>query len=175
MPNLQQLITEQKRLSGYSYDEYANRSGHVISRQRWQQLATGQRIKEFSEPPTLQAMADALEVDITLVVLAMAKSLGLQVGTQQSDLALLMPPSARHLTPEQRDAIIRLVRVFTPPGERNGMESDPATRTSAEVDEDQKTLSGKPKPPSYDPKPNSPIGGFRRTDDAGERGAENRS
>lgn len=116
MPNLQQLITEQKQLRGRSYGDYERMAGHVITRQRWQQLGTGARIKEFSEPATIKAMADALEVDVAVVVLAMAKSLGLPIGSgiAQSDLAVMLPPSARNLTPEQRDAIVRLVRVFAP-------------------------------------------------------------
>jgi len=116
VPNLQQLITEQKQLRGRSYGDYERMAGHVITRQRWQQLGTGARIKEFSEPATIKAMADALEVDVAVVVLAMAKSLGLPIGSgiAQSDLAVMLPPSARNLTPEQRDAIVRLVRVFAP-------------------------------------------------------------
>ncbi|OBB15084.1 hypothetical protein A5761_15210 [Mycolicibacterium setense] len=114
MSNLQELITEQKRLSGRSYTDYETRAGRVISRQRWQQLGSGERIKEFSEPATIKAMAEALDVDVAVVVLAMAKTLGLPVdtGIAQSDLAVMLPPSARNLTPEQRDAIVRLVRVF---------------------------------------------------------------
>ncbi|MEW2483619.1 hypothetical protein AB0876_28935 [Mycobacterium sp. NPDC049093] len=116
VPNLQQLITEQKNLRNRSYGDYERMAGYVISRQRWQQLGTGARIKEFSEPATIKAMAEALEVDVAVVVLAMAKSLGLPIesGVAQSDLAVMLPPSARKLTPEQRDAVVRLVRVFTP-------------------------------------------------------------
>lgn len=116
MPNIQQLITEQKRLSGLSYADYEARAKHVISRQRWQQLGSGERIREFSEPATIQAMADALEVDVTLVVIAMAKTIGLPVDNLggQSELALMMPPAARNFSGDQRDAILRLVRVFAP-------------------------------------------------------------
>lgn len=116
VPNLQQLISEKKRLSGLPYSAYEERTGHVVSRQRWQQLGSGERIKEFSEPATIQAMADALEVDVAVVVLAMAKTVGLPVetGIAQSDLAVMLPPSARNLNVEQRDAIVRLVRVFAP-------------------------------------------------------------
>lgn len=116
VPNLQQLITEQKTLRNRSYGDYERMAGYVISRQRWQQLGTGARIKEFSEPATIKAMAEALEVDVAVVVLAMAKSLGLPIesGIAQSDLAVMLPPSARNLTAEQRDAVVRLVRVFAP-------------------------------------------------------------
>ncbi len=138
VPNLQQLITEQKNLSGRSYADYEARAGSVISRQRWQQLGKGDRIKEFSEPATIQAMADALEVDATVVILAMAKTLGFPVSDFGSDLARMLPPSARNLTVEQRDAIVRLVRAIAPSEGAQGASSpDPSTasRTPGEAGE----------------------------------------
>lgn len=134
MPNLQQLITEQKDLRNRSYGDYERMAGYVISRQRWQQLGTGARIKEFSEPATIKAMAEALEVDVAVVVLAMAKSLGLPIesGIAQSDLAVMLPPSARNLTAEQRDAVVRLVRVFAPEeDEHHAGQPDSPTAPSA--------------------------------------------
>lgn len=146
VPNLQQLITEQKNLRNRSYGDYERMAGYVISRQRWQQLGTGARIKEFSEPATIKAMAEALEVDVAVVVLAMAKSLGLPIesGVAQSDLAVMLPPSARKLTPEQRDAIVRLVRVFAPEEDEHHADQPDVTtdsstpaRASGKAHEDQ--------------------------------------
>lgn len=140
VPNIQQLITEQKQLRSRSYGDYERMAGYVISRQRWQQLATGARIKEFSEPATIKAMAEALEVDVAVVVLAMAKSLGLPIesGIAQSDLAVMLPPSARTLNAEQRDAIVRLVRAFAPEEEAaHAVETAPESDASSSPVESQ--------------------------------------
>ena len=115
MPTLAELITEQKQLRGFSYRDLEVRADSVITHQRWQQLGSGSRVKEFSEPATLRAMARALDVDEALVVLAMAKSIGLdvEVGGAQSALARMLPGSTRDLTAEQRNAIVGMVRAMT--------------------------------------------------------------
>lgn len=109
------LIAEQKRIRGFSYGDLANRAGNVISRQRWQQLGSGHRVTEFSEPATLIAMARALDVDQSLIVLAMAKSIGLQVdsGGFRSTLASMLPATTAWLTAEQRHAIVGIIRAMT--------------------------------------------------------------
>ncbi|OBB15503.1 hypothetical protein A5718_30005 [Mycolicibacterium conceptionense] len=154
VPNLQQLITEQKNLRNRSYGDYERMAGYVITRQRWQQLGTGARIKEFSEPATIKAMADALEVDVAVVVLAMAKSLGLPIesGIAQSDLAVMLPPSARKLTAEQRDAVVRLVRVFTPEedehhADQSATHADPSAQSDAQAEVDKNQEVGSPDEP----------------------------
>ncbi|TDH57518.1 hypothetical protein E2F47_01740 [Mycobacterium eburneum] len=117
MPNLAQLITEQRRIRGFSYRDLEARAFSVITHQRWQQLGSGSRVKEFSEPATLRAMARALDVDEALVVLSMAKSIGLNVesGGSQSALARMLPNSARYLTAGQRHAIVGLIRSIAEP------------------------------------------------------------
>jgi len=114
IPTLKELIAEKRGLRGFSYGQLEARAGHAISRQRWQQLATESRVKEFSEPATIKAMATALDADESLVVLAMAKSIGLNVdgGGAQSELAQMLPAAARTLTADQRQAILELVRVI---------------------------------------------------------------
>ncbi len=79
MQDLATLIQQQRERRGLSYRMLESRSGAVISAQRWQQLGTGVRMKEFPEPATLAAMAIALEVDVTSVVLSAASSVGLAV------------------------------------------------------------------------------------------------
>lgn len=114
VPTLDQLISEQKSLRGYSYADLETRAKGVIRRQRWQQLGTGVRIKEFPEPATIEAMATALDVDVAVVVLAAARSIGLDVKRgAQSDLAARLPYSANRLSDVQRDAIVTLVRSIT--------------------------------------------------------------
>lgn len=92
----------------------------MFSAQRWQQLGTGVRIKEFPEPATIQAMADALEVDVASVVLAAAASIGLPVERRQSELAAMLPSNADDLTEEQRDAVLAVIRAMTPKETHHG-------------------------------------------------------
>ncbi|WP_336794238.1 hypothetical protein [Gordonia malaquae] len=111
---LADLVQQQKAARGLSYRMLQERAGDVITAARWQQLGTGTRLKEFPEPATLEAMATALDVHITEVVLAAARSIGLNVTRgATSDLAAMLPPSAASLTVEQRDAVLTLVRSIT--------------------------------------------------------------
>jgi hypothetical protein len=66
--------------------------------------------KKFPDPSSLLVIAHVLEVDITTVVLAAARSVGLDARPQSSDLAHLLPPGADQLTERMRDAILTLVR-----------------------------------------------------------------
>ncbi|EOM77649.1 helix-turn-helix domain-containing protein [Rhodococcus rhodnii] len=134
MPTLADLIAARKAERGWSYQQLADRVEGAISRQRWQQLGTGVRIKEFPEPATIQAIADALEVDVTLVVLAVARSIGFSVRRQESALAAMLPPGADQLTEEQRDAVLAVVRVMAP--------RQPSGATNEEVPEPRPEASG---------------------------------
>lgn len=124
VPTLADLIQARKAARGWSYREIAARGNDVISAQRWQQLGTGVRLKEFPEPTTVAAMADALEVDVAAVLLATAKSLGLDVQRRQSELAAMLPSTAERLTPEQRDAVLAVVRAMTPTQETRNEDQD---------------------------------------------------
>ena len=142
VPTLDQLISERKNLRGFSYTDLENRAGSTISRQRWQQLGSGVRIKEFPEPVTIEAMADALDVDVAEVVLAAARSIGLDIKRgAHSDLAARLPSTSDRLTVVQRDAIVSLVRSIT---EESSHAEQPATptpqpRTPGEAAESEKT------------------------------------
>ena len=114
VPTLADLISARKTERGWSYQQLADRAHGAVSRQRWQQLGTGVRIKEFPEPATIQAIADALEVDVTLVVLGVARSIGFAVRTQDSSLAAMLPPGADLLNDEQRNAVLAVVRAMAP-------------------------------------------------------------
>jgi hypothetical protein len=114
VPTIADLIQARRAERGWSYRTLADRADHVFSAQRWQQLGTGVRIKEFPEPATIQAMADALEVDVASVVLAAAASIGLPVERRQSELAAMLPSNADDLTEEQRDAVLAVIRAMTP-------------------------------------------------------------
>lgn len=127
VPTLEELISSRKSEYGWSYATLAERGGGVLSAQRWQQLGTGVRIKEFPEPSTLKAMAEALDVDISVVVLAAARSTGLDVKNDMSILAQQLPSSAADLEPDTRNAIVALVRAITKRDDSSG--DRPMSRT----------------------------------------------
>lgn len=133
VPTLADLIQARRAERGWSYRILADRADHVFSAQRWQQLGTGVRIKEFPEPATIQAMADALEVDVASVVLAAAASIGLPVERRQSELAAMLPSNADDLTEEQRDAVLAVIRAMTPKETHHGAgtEEEQEPRTQA--------------------------------------------
>lgn len=128
VPTLADLISARKTERGWSYQQLADRAHGAVSRQRWQQLGTGVRIKEFPEPATIQAIADALEVDVTLVVLGVARSIGFAVRTQDSSLAAMLPPGADQLNDEQRDAVLAVVRAMAPRQLAGAKDEDTSTQ-----------------------------------------------
>ncbi|MGK9270454.1 hypothetical protein KXR83_05565 [Williamsia muralis] len=176
MPTLDELIGERKRLRGFSYADLENRADAVISRQRWQQLGTGVRVKEFPEPATITAMAKALDVDVAEVVLAAARSIGLDVKRgAQSDLAARLPSTADRLNEVQRDAIVTLVRSITEA--TNGMETTQKPDAPRETNEDQeaKVYALNPKDQADeldDPEPDYSLPNVAYTPKLGEKGSK---
>lgn len=107
---LQQLVRARMDDRGWSYSDLARRSGDRLTRGRWQQLGTGVRMKSFPEPDNLVAMADALEVDVTSVLISCAQSLGIDARRRGPDLAVLLPAGTDRLSPRMRDGILTIVR-----------------------------------------------------------------
>jgi transcriptional regulator with XRE-family HTH domain len=107
---LHELIRSCMKARGWSYTDLARRSGQALTRGRWQQLGSGVRLKNFPDPASLQVIAQALEVDITTVVLGAAQAVGLDARLQSSDLAHLLPERTERLSPRMRDAILTLIR-----------------------------------------------------------------
>ncbi|MGH3494774.1 MAG: hypothetical protein ACRDQ1_16275 [Sciscionella sp.] len=107
---MQELILAKRDERGWSYRHLESRSHGMVRNQRWQQLATGERVKEFPAPATIVAIADTLEIDVTTVVLAAAASIGLGVSRHGSHLAQMLPSSADELSPEMRDAVLSVIR-----------------------------------------------------------------
>ena len=68
VPTLSELVLDRKQHGGYSYSDLEQRADGVITRQRWQQLGSGARVREFPEPSTITAMSTALGVDVAEVV-----------------------------------------------------------------------------------------------------------
>lgn len=112
---------------GWSYAELARRTGDRISKARFGQIGRGRRLREFPEPATLVALADALEYDATTVVLAVARSLGLDVRRRGPDLAHLLPAGTDRLSPAVRDALLAVIRAVVAETEAcgEGGASDP--------------------------------------------------
>jgi transcriptional regulator with XRE-family HTH domain len=95
---------------GWSYADLARRSGHALTRGRWQQLGSGAPSKKFPDPASLSAIAQVLEVDITAVVLAAARAVGLDARLEGSSLANYLPAGTSDLSDRMRDAILQLIR-----------------------------------------------------------------
>ena len=107
---LQELIQARRDERGWSYADLEVRADHRITRGRWQQLATNVRVRAFPERDNIPVIAAVLEVDETTVVLAAAKSLGLDVRWRGPDLAQLMPAGTDQLSEPVRDAILAVIR-----------------------------------------------------------------
>lgn len=107
---LNQLIRSRMVEHGWSYGDLETRSGRALTRGRWQQLATSQMHRRFPDPSTLSVIATVLDVDVTTVVLAAARAVGLDVRSQAGALAALLPEGTERLPAPMRDAILTLVR-----------------------------------------------------------------
>ena len=93
-----------------SYSDLERASDRALTRGRWQQLGSGAPQRKFPDPATLTVLSQVLEVDITTVVLAAARSVGLNVRSRGTDLAHLIPALTEPLSERIRDAILSLVR-----------------------------------------------------------------
>ena len=108
--SLHDLIRGCMKERGWSYSDLERASGRALTRGRWQQLGSGVVQRKFPDPSSLSVIAEVLEVDITTVVLAAARSVGLDVRTRGTDLAHLLPALTERLSGRMRDAILTLVR-----------------------------------------------------------------
>lgn len=109
-PTLHQLVRSRMDEHGWSYTDLERRSARALSRGRWQQLGSGAQLKKFPDPASLVVIAQVLEVDITTVVLAAARSLGLDARTQGTELSRLLPAGTELLSDRTRDAILATIR-----------------------------------------------------------------
>ena len=107
---LHDLIRAGMQERGWSYSDLERASGRALTRGRWQQLGSGVAQRKFPDPSSLTVISKVLEVDITTVVLAAARSVGLDVRTRGTDLAHLLPALTERLSERMREAILTLVR-----------------------------------------------------------------
>ena len=108
--DLQDLVRTSMHERGWSYSGLERASGGALTRARWQQLGSGVPQRRFPDPSSLTIIAQVLEVDITTVVLAAARSVGLGVSRQGTDLSHLLPEGTELLGERMRDAILTLIR-----------------------------------------------------------------
>lgn len=113
MPTLRDLIQRHTDRTGESRRALGERSGV-----RHQTLGTwfSGEIKEFPDPPTIRAFAHATSYSLETVILAAARTIGLQIAGV-SELAAMLPAAARNLTKRQQDAIIAVVAAMLEPAE----------------------------------------------------------
>ena len=108
--SLHDLIRACMTERGWSYSDLERASGRALTRGRWQQLGSGVQQRKFPDPSSLTVISEVLEVDITTVVLAAARTVGLDVRTHGTDLAHLLPALTERLSERMRHAILTLVR-----------------------------------------------------------------
>lgn len=109
-PTLRRLIRSRMVERGWSYADLERASGGALSRGRWQQLGSADAQHKFPHPESLKIIAQVLEIDVTSVVLAAARAVGLPVPAQTGDLADRLPAGTDRLSPPMRDAILGVVR-----------------------------------------------------------------
>jgi hypothetical protein len=127
--SLAQLIRSRMQEHGWSYRDLELRSDHAVTRQRWQQLGSGTPQKKFPEPATLSAIAEVLQVEITLVVLAAGRAVGLDTRLSDTDLARLLPPGTELLTERMRNAILTMIRAAVTDARTGTAQIDPEAST----------------------------------------------
>ncbi|AER47612.1 transcriptional repressor [Mycobacterium phage DS6A] len=96
-----------------TYKQLEADSGGVVKSQRWNQLANGERITEFPEPGTLKAMADALPCAIEVLLLAVARQVGLEAHGTRTGFVDLLPPSVDQLSAGSQSALLTMARSLT--------------------------------------------------------------
>lgn len=109
-PTLRRLIRSRMAERGWSYADLERESGGALSRGRWQQLGSADAQNKFPHPESLRVIAQVLEIDVTSVVLAAARAVGLPVPAQAGDFADQLPAGTERLSVPMRDAILGVVR-----------------------------------------------------------------
>jgi len=103
-----------------TYKELEAQSRGVIKSQRWNQFANGERVNEFPEPRTLEAMAETLPCDIEVLILACARTVGIDVHRRQSRFVDMLPPSIDELSERSKSALLTMARTLSEAERRPG-------------------------------------------------------
>jgi len=112
VPTIAELIAAQRDTTGYSYRQMADRAaaaGHALRHQTLQQLATSPPKGWPKTAETFRAIAHAVGVSERAVVLAFARSFGLDVAGHDSLLETMLPAGTATIAPEIQASIAGLV------------------------------------------------------------------
>lgn len=136
VPTISELIERQRRDSGLSYREMAERAERAGLHIKFQTIATLATTppKEWpKKAETIQALAEGLDVPERLVVLAFACSFGLDVQRDESTLGSMLPAGTRHLDESVQRAVAAMVRSIVNAREDVGSVVRTASTTQAAV------------------------------------------
>lgn len=104
MPTIGALLTD--RIGSGSASQAAREMGKTP---QWVLDLMRNKIKEFAEPNTIPVLARFLNVSQTVVVLAYAKALGLNVSLRTGPIASLLPPEIELLDKRQLAVLRNLI------------------------------------------------------------------
>lgn len=133
MPTITQLIADHITTTGRSYRDLAHASGDRVKHQTFQELKTGPPKSWPKSAETIRGIARALGVTERAVVLAFARSLGVDVAGG-SLFAQQLPPGVDDLSPKERKAAIEMLRVLVAQRQEINAEFSGSGRLRAEVE-----------------------------------------
>lgn len=145
VPTISELIERQRRASGLSYREMAERAERAGLRIKFQtiaNLATAAPKEWPKKTETIRALAEGLDVPERLVVLSFARSFGLDVQRDESTLGLMLPTGTRHLDEGVQGAVAALVRSIIESRKDVGDDGRSATTNHAEVSSAESASAG---------------------------------
>lgn len=108
VPDLPTLIRERID-QGVTLQALEDATGGEVKVARWSSLSKGKRLNEFPEPRTLAAIARALGITDSAVVIATARFLGLDMNRRGPLLGERVPSSADRLPLAVQSAIVNLI------------------------------------------------------------------
>lgn len=121
---LSKLVSDRMRERGWTLGDLVAHRRNTLSKSRWQQYATGARLKNVPDTGNLLAISEVLEVDVTTVILAAARQVGLGVRRRGSDFSALLPTGVDELPESMRDAILAIIRAAVADMRASGVEDD---------------------------------------------------
>lgn len=122
VPSIRDLIREALDTGKTVRDLQAD-SGELVRFQTFQELSRHDPKQFPKDLKTFTGMSAALRVPETTVVLAYAKSIGVDISGA-SPFALRLPPGVDGLDPDVQDAVVRLIRALL---------RQPASRSYADI------------------------------------------
>lgn len=153
MPTISELIERQRRDSGLSYREMAERAARAglhIKFQTIANLATTPPKEWPKRAETIRALAEGLDVPERLVVLAFACSFGLDVQRDESTLGLMLPAGTRHLDEGVQRAVAAMVRSIVDAREDVGQDAATTKQAGESPAEDELAARRRDETPEAD-------------------------